>query len=72
MPQELACHGGDPQATLAATMDGRSLEAIGEIAGAGGVPGAIEAKLARRRGRAGTSCWGGSRRARPRPASATR
>ena len=35
--QELASHGGDPQATLAATMDGRSLEAIGEIASAGGV-----------------------------------
>ena len=28
--QELESHGGDPQATLAATMDGRSLEAIGE------------------------------------------
>ena len=30
---ELATHGGDPHATLAATMDGRSLEAIGEAAG---------------------------------------
>jgi serine/threonine protein kinase len=40
--QELASHGGDPQATLAATMDGRSLAAIGEMAGAGGV-GVIEA-----------------------------
>ena len=29
---ELEAHGGDPQATLAATMDGRSLEAIGEVA----------------------------------------
>jgi eukaryotic-like serine/threonine-protein kinase len=35
--QELASHGGDPHATLAATMDGRSREAIGEIAGAGGL-----------------------------------
>ena len=26
-------HGGDPQATLAATMDGRSLAAIGDVAG---------------------------------------
>ena len=38
---ELASHGGDPQATLAATMDGRSLDAIGEIAGE-----AIQANLA--------------------------
>ena len=30
---ELASHGGDPQATLAATVDGRSLDAIGGIAG---------------------------------------
>ena len=35
--QELANHGGDPQATLAATVDGRSIAAIGEIASAGGV-----------------------------------
>src|SRR6185312_8227690 len=41
--QELASHGGDAEATLAATLDGRSLEAIGEVAGAGGV---IPAKLA--------------------------
>ena len=52
---ELASHGGDPQATLAATMDGRSLAAIGEIAGAGGVevirgelrPGAIAGRPCR-------------------------
>ncbi len=30
---ELEAHGGDPQATLAATMDGRSLAAIGNVAG---------------------------------------
>ena len=30
---ELEAHGGDPQATLAATMDGRSLEAIRDAAG---------------------------------------
>jgi eukaryotic-like serine/threonine-protein kinase len=30
---ELESHGGDPQATLAATMDGRSLAAIGSVAG---------------------------------------
>jgi serine/threonine protein kinase len=41
--QELETHGGDPEATLAATIDGRSLEAIGEVAGAGGV---TEARLA--------------------------
>ncbi len=34
---ELASHGGDPHATLVATVDGRSLEAIGEVAGANGV-----------------------------------
>ena len=43
--QELASHGGDPHATLAATMDGRSLAAIGEIASAGGVD-VIEANAA--------------------------
>ncbi len=32
--RELASHGGDPRATLAATIDGRSLEAIGGSAGA--------------------------------------
>ena len=32
--RELASHGGDPHATLAATIDGRSLEAIGEVAAA--------------------------------------
>src|SRR5580704_12553998 len=30
---ELDVHGGDPQATLAATMDGRSLKAIRDAAG---------------------------------------
>ncbi len=35
---ELASHGGDPHATLAATIDGRSLEALGGAAGAGVVP----------------------------------
>ncbi len=40
---EMATCGGDPEATLAATMDGRSLEALGEVAGAGGV---MEGKLA--------------------------
>jgi serine/threonine protein kinase len=34
LAQELASHGGDPQTTLTATMDGRSLEALGKIAGA--------------------------------------
>jgi eukaryotic-like serine/threonine-protein kinase len=40
--QELEAHGGDPQATLAATLDGRSLEAIREVAISGG---SLEAKL---------------------------
>src|ERR1700730_2046679 len=31
--QERTTHGGDPQATLAASLDGRSLEAIGQLAG---------------------------------------
>ena len=39
---ELEAHGGDPHATLAATMDGRSMAAIRNIAG---VKGALEAKL---------------------------
>jgi eukaryotic-like serine/threonine-protein kinase len=40
--RELESHGGDSQATLAATMDGRSLEAI---RGVGGENGSLEAKL---------------------------
>jgi serine/threonine protein kinase len=32
--RELASHGGDPQATLAATIDGRTLAAIGDVAAA--------------------------------------
>jgi eukaryotic-like serine/threonine-protein kinase len=40
--RELEAHGGDPQATLAATMDGRSLEAIGDAAGP---DGALKAHL---------------------------
>ena len=40
--QELELHGGDPQATLAATMDGRSLEVIRDAAGASN---ALEAKF---------------------------
>ncbi|MFI5454747.1 MAG: protein kinase [Isosphaerales bacterium] len=39
---ELEVHGGDPQSTLAATMDGRSLAAIREAAGS---DSALEAKL---------------------------
>ncbi|HKI16826.1 MAG TPA: protein kinase, partial [Isosphaeraceae bacterium] len=39
---ELEAHAGDPQSTLAATMDGRSLAAIREAAGS---DGALEAKL---------------------------
>jgi serine/threonine protein kinase len=35
--RELASHGGDAQATLAATMDGRSREVIGEISNVGAV-----------------------------------
>lgn len=35
--QELASHGGDPHATLAATLDGRSLEAMSGLAGASGL-----------------------------------
>ena len=35
--RELASHGDDPHATLAATIDGRSLEAMGEVAGSQGV-----------------------------------
>ncbi len=33
--QELACHGGDPRTTLEATIDGRSLEVMGKVPGAG-------------------------------------
>ena len=40
--RELEAHGGDPQVTLAATMDGRSLEAIGDVAGPGS---ALKAQL---------------------------
>jgi serine/threonine protein kinase len=36
---ELAAHGGDPHATLAATLDGRSLEALGGAAGPAGAMG---------------------------------
>ena len=36
--RELASHGDDPRATLAATIDGRSLDALGETAVAGGMP----------------------------------
>lgn len=39
---ELEAHGGDPQATLAATMDGRSMAAIRNVAG---VKSVLEAKL---------------------------
>ncbi len=39
---ELASHGGDAQATLAATIDGRSLAAIGDAAGPNG---ALQAQL---------------------------
>ncbi len=35
--RELASYGGDPHATLVATIDGRSLEAMGEVAGSEGV-----------------------------------
>src|SRR5262245_66071253 len=38
--RELASHGGDPQATLAATIDGRSLEALGGAGGGGGIAAA--------------------------------
>jgi serine/threonine protein kinase/Tfp pilus assembly protein PilF len=37
--EELAAHGGDAQVTLAATLDGRSLEAIREVAVPDGLPG---------------------------------
>ena len=40
--RELESHGGDSLATLAATMDGRSFEAI---RGVGGENGSLEAKL---------------------------
>ena len=33
--RELVSHGGDPQTTLLATIDGRSLEALGKLGGAG-------------------------------------
>ena len=48
--QELASHGGDPHATLAATVDGRSLEAIGEVAGSGTMPTLPDDAGPRRRG----------------------
>ena len=34
LAHELATHGGDPRATLAATIDGRTLAAMGDVAGA--------------------------------------
>ena len=40
--RELEAHGGDPQATLAATLDGRSVEAIGDAVGPNG---ALRAQL---------------------------
>ena len=71
--RELASHGGDPRATLAATIDGRSLEAIGGSAGAGSM--ATLASVPRRRrsrrpARGATRCSAASRRASPTPASA--
>ena len=58
---ELEAHGGDPQATLAATMDGRSLEAIRDAAD----PRARSrpSLTFRRKPRAAMSCWGHCRRA---------
>jgi serine/threonine protein kinase len=38
--RELASHGDDPQATLAATIDGRSLQALGGVVAAGDMPSA--------------------------------
>ena len=74
MRRELASHGGDPHATLAATIDGRSLEAIGEVRGAGSMPTwrRADAAAGRRPARGATSCSGSSRRASPKPASGTR
>jgi eukaryotic-like serine/threonine-protein kinase len=50
MDRELACHGGDPRATLVATLDGRTLDVIGGAAAAKGaadfrleLPGAMKA-----------------------------
>ena len=40
--RELAAHGGDPRATLAATMDGRTFEVMGDAAAA---RGAIEFRI---------------------------
>ena len=39
MARELASHGGDPAATLAASIDGRTLEVIGDAAAAKGATG---------------------------------
>ena len=68
---ELANHGGDSQATLAATMDGRSLAAIGEIAGAGGFE-TIEANLCPVADTGRPRRAGDAVAARPRAASVTR
>ena len=85
--RELASHGDDAGATLAATIDGRSLEALGGVvaASAAGGPASSAPDRCRRwrsprsrrspapgRGRGGTSCWVGSHPARPTPATDTR
>ncbi len=75
--RELASHGGDPHATLAATVDGRSLEALGEAAGSGTMPTlptmpAPPPRSSRGMAREATSCSASSRRASTSPASATR
>ena len=54
--QELESHGGDPQATLAATIDGRSLEAIARSPVPDGCARG-QAEPAAAGTRAATSCW---------------
>ena len=56
-------HGGDPQATLAATMDGRSLEAIGAVAGPDAAWRAWPQSARRRQVQGGHVVLGSSRRA---------
>src|SRR5262245_52692854 len=43
--RELASHGNDPNATLAATIDGRSLEALGGAVSAGGLSSASSGSM---------------------------
>ena len=70
--RELATHGGDPRATLAATIDGRTLEVIGDAAAAE-APSSSRSSRRRRRDRksARSKSWACCRLASTRAAIAT-